>query len=79
MIRAILFLSCDECGRALCKASVCTASEQTDWEAELTSLRTRGEIEGWRFMPNFGICPECIEAELTMADWLQEPEDYLQA
>jgi hypothetical protein len=74
MFKVVVLLDCDECGHSLCKAAVCS-SEHLPCENAVRLLIGSAEARGWRFMRDYGICPECIQEEIKMADWLQEPED----
>jgi hypothetical protein len=77
MFKVIILLDCDECGHSFNKAAVCTP-EQKAGESEMRFLANCAELHAWRFTRDYGICPVCIEEELKMVDWLQEPEDDIQ-
>jgi hypothetical protein len=42
------------------------------WEQEIGLLMSQAENQGWRFFREYGICPDCIQMELAMADWYEE-------
>ena len=79
MLKALIVIDCDECGHSLSTAAVCSLPERQAWEREIGLLMHQAEWQGWRFMRNYGICPECILEELKMSDWLQEPEEKLES
>jgi hypothetical protein len=79
MIKAVILLDCDECGHSLNIAAACSTSERQAWEREIGVLMHQAEWQGWRFVRDYGICPDCILEELKMADWLQEPEEILES
>jgi len=76
MLKVVFLLDCDECGCSLDQACVSSTTQRGKWETELDLLKHDAEEDGWRFMSDYLICPECIQEEIKMADWLQEPEDY---
>jgi hypothetical protein len=75
MLKVVILLDCNECGRSLCKAAVCSTPEQVAWQKEIGRLVHEADQDGWRFLRDYGICPECIESELTMSDWLQDTHE----
>lgn len=79
MLKVLVILDCDECGHSARTATVCSTPERQAWEREIKQLIDEAEGRGWRFMRDYGICPECIQIELTMADYLQDPEDSFRA
>jgi hypothetical protein len=76
MIKVLIFLDCDECGHSIKTASVCSLPERQEWERQIGQLMHYAEADGWRFFRDYGICPECIQVELAMADWYLEEESY---
>jgi hypothetical protein len=76
MLKVLIFLDCDECGHSVNTASVCSTPERHAWEKEIGALMGQAESHGWRFFRDYGICPECIQIELTMADWYSDEEEY---
>lgn len=82
MFKVVILLDCDECGQSFYKGNVCSQSEvacagqipQT-MELEMRRLVQCSELTGWRFMRDYSICPECIQVELTMSDYMQDPEE----
>lgn len=76
MFKAVFILDCDECGRSLTTASVCSTPYLEHWEFDVGVLMLDAERDGWGFMRHYGICPECIREDEKMVDYLQEPEDY---
>jgi hypothetical protein len=79
MLKFVILLDCDECGHSPSNARVSSTPKLEAWEFDLRTLIHNAECAGWRVMRDYSICPECIQAELTMADWLQEPEDNIRA
>jgi hypothetical protein len=83
MFKVVFLLDCDECGHSFDKGNVFSPAQPTcgrelrlSAELEMRRLEECSELNGWRFLRNYCICPKCIREEETMADWLQEPEDY---
>lgn len=74
MLKVLIILDCDECGHSVKTAAVCSTPEREAWECEIKQSMHLAEEQGWRFMHEYGICPDCIQVELTMADYLQDPE-----
>lgn len=83
MFKVVVLLDCDECGNSFCRANVrslaeliCEAEMRILPELEMLRLAQNSELCGWRVMPSYCICPQCIREEEKMADWLEEPEGY---
>jgi hypothetical protein len=79
MIKVLIFLNCDECGHSFTTASVCSLPERQEWECQIGRLMHHAEADGWRFFRDYGICPECIQVELAMADWYSDDEEQYTA
>jgi hypothetical protein len=84
MFKVIILLNCDECGVSFFKAHVCTQKE-TDvhteketarvvqmLELEMRHLTQSSRQSGWRGIHSYSICPECIQVDLAMSDYLEE-------
>ncbi|MGH9763174.1 MAG: hypothetical protein ACREBQ_02835 [Nitrososphaerales archaeon] len=69
MLKVLIILDCDECGHSVNTAAICSTPERKTWEKQIGHLMHHAEGQGWRFFRDYGICPECIQVELTMADW----------
>jgi hypothetical protein len=83
MFKVIVLVDCDECGNSFDSANVSSLAELVCEEQvrilpelEMQNLARSSELHGWRFMPSYCICPQCIREEEKMADWLQEPEEH---
>ena len=78
MVKVVILLDCDECGRSLERASISSTPKREQWERQIGLSMHDAEFDGWRFMRDYAICPECIQEEIKMSDLLEEPEDYFE-
>ena len=88
MFKVVILLDCDECGQSFHRGDVhsskrlsCEAQNPITAELGICRVTECARILGWHFMHSYAysICPDCIQEEEKMSDWLQEPEDELES